>query len=144
MNQKALVRAAFEMLPKAYAPYSHFHVGAALLTGDGEVFAGCNVENASYGAAICAERTALVQAVSAGKREFQAIAVVGGREGHVTDFAPPCGICRQVMVEFCGPDFLILLARSPEEIRCFTLAELLPEAFEGARLIEEDGFHADV
>ena len=80
MNQKALVEAALAMLPKAYAPYSHFHVGAALLTKDGEVFTGCNVENASYGAAICAERTAFVKAVSEGKREFQAIAVVGGRE----------------------------------------------------------------
>lgn len=144
MNQKALVEAAFAMLPKAYAPYSHFHVGAALLTKDGEVFTGCNVENASYGAAICAERTAFVKAVSEGKREFQAIAVVGGREGAVTDFTPPCGICRQVMAEFGGPDFQILLAKSPEEIRCLTLAELLPEAFGGAQLEKEDGSDADV
>ncbi|WP_434311312.1 cytidine deaminase [Hominifimenecus sp. rT4P-3] len=136
MNQRALVEAAWAMLPKAYVPYSHFHVGAALLTADGEVFTGCNVENASYGAAICAERTALVKAVSEGKRDFQAIAVVGGRDGVVTDFAPPCGICRQVLAEFCGPDFLILLAKSPEEIRVFRLEELLPEAFGREKLSE--------
>lgn len=136
MNQRALVEAAWAMLPKAYAPYSHFHVGAALLTSDGEVFTGCNVENASYGAAICAERAALVKAVSEGKRDFQAIAVVGGRDGVVTDFAPPCGICRQVLAEFCKPDFQILLARSPEEIRIFRLEELLPEAFGSEKLSE--------
>ena len=144
MTDQELVDRAIKMQEFSYVPYSRFPVGAALLCDDGTVFTGCNVENASYGAAICAERTAFVKAVSEGKREFQAIAVVGGRGGAVTDFTPPCGICRQVMAEFGGPDFQILLAKSPEEVRCLTLAELLPEAFGGAQLEKEDGSDADV
>ena len=129
-QKKALIKKAAEMLPYAYAPYSHFHVGAALLCADGSVYTGCNVENASYPAGNCAERTAIFKAVSEGKRDFTAICIVGGPDEEIRDFCPPCGICRQVMAEFCAPaSFEILLAKSPEEYRSCTLAELLPLGF---------------
>lgn len=130
MNEKTLVELAFSMLPRAYAPYSHFHVGAALLGEDGKVYLGCNIENASYGATNCAERTALFKGVSEGCLRFTAIAVVGGKEGKVEDFTPPCGICRQALAEFCDPaSFQVILACSPEERKVYTLAELLPLSF---------------
>ncbi len=134
-----LIRAAMEAREQAYAPYSGYLVGAALLTEDGEIYQGCNIENASYGAANCAERTAFFKAVSQGKRDFRAIAVVGGsreaRQGDgFPDMAYPCGICRQVMREFCGPDFRILVGRSPEDFKEYTLDELLPESFGPARM----------
>ncbi len=134
LQDRELIRAALEARERAYAPYSGYLVGAALLTANGTVFQGCNIENASYGAANCAERTAFFKAVSQGEREFLAIAIVGGsREigpGEVfPDLAYPCGICRQVMREFCGPDFRILVGRSTEEFREYTLEELLPESF---------------
>ena len=114
----------------AYAPYSRFQVGAALLCADGSVCTGCNVENASYPAGLCAERAAVAKAVSGGKREFAAIAIVGGRDGKVTDFCPPCGICRQVLREFADPKrFYVILAASADRYRLFTLEELLPESF---------------
>ena len=129
-KRKMLIRAAMDMLPMAYAPYSHFHVGAALLCRDGSVYTGCNVENAAYPAGNCAERTAIFKAVSEGKRDFEAICIVGGPEGVIQDFCPPCGICRQAMAEFCAPaSFEILLAKSPEEYRRYTLSELLPLGF---------------
>jgi len=129
-----LIQAAIEARKRAYAPYSGYLVGAALLTDDGEIYQGCNVENASYGAANCAERTAFFKAVSQGKRDFGAIAIVGGsREAgqgeRFPDMAYPCGICRQVMREFCGPDFRILVGRSIEDYEEYTLEELLPESF---------------
>ena len=129
MDDRALAEAALKARDGAYAPYSHFQVGAALLTADGTVYTGCNVENASYGATICAERTAFVKAVSQGARQFTAIAVAGGPEGQAPEQTPPCGICRQVMAEFCGPSFRILLPISPEEIVTYTLGQLLPEVF---------------
>ena len=106
-----MIRRAFSALPFAYAPYSHFKVGASLLTEDGEVYTGCNIENAAYGPSNCAERTAFFKAISEGKREFLAIAIVGGMEGsEATQYCPPCGVCRQVMAEFCNPEqFLIIL-----------------------------------
>lgn len=125
-----LVGTAVKMRERSYAPYSHFHVGAALLCADGRVFTGCNVENASYGATICAERTALVKAVSEGAREFTAIAIAGGLEGVITEAAPPCGICRQFMSEFCSPDFIVLLALPGGEYEKHTLGELLPLSFD--------------
>lgn len=129
-EKKELVRAAIDALPGAYVPYSHFHVGAALLCDDGTVYTGINVENASYPATNCAERTAFFQAVNAGKREFTAIAICGGKDGLIEDYCAPCGICRQVMREFCSPTtFKILLARSEEDIKEFTLEELLPFGF---------------
>ena len=128
-RKKQLIQQAEEMLPLAYAPYSHFHVGAAILGMDGRIYTGCNIENASYGAANCAERTALFKAVSEGCRSFQAIAIVGGIHGIITDFTPPCGICRQVLAEFCDPEsFEVILARPGEE-RSYLLKELLPLAF---------------
>lgn len=132
MSVRKLVAAALAARDGAYAPYSHFHVGAALLTLDGKIYTGCNVENASYGASNCAERTAFFKAVSEGERSFQAIAVTGGAAGgEPEDFAYPCGICRQVMQEFCGPEFRILVVKGLEEYREYTLKELLPWGFGG-------------
>lgn len=129
-NASALCRKALEMRAYSYVPYSHFHVGAALLCEDGTVYGGCNIENAAYTPTNCAERTAFFKAVSEGKRSFLAIAIAGGPEGaEKLDYCPPCGVCRQVMREFCGADFEILLAVSPTEWRTYTLQELLPESF---------------
>ena len=129
-NASALCRKALEMRAYSYVPYSHFHVGAALLCEDGTVYGGCNIETAAYTPTNCAERTAFFKAVSEGKRSFLAIAIAGGPEGaEKLDYCPPCGVCRQVMREFCGADFEILLAISPTEWRTYTLQELLPESF---------------
>lgn len=125
-----LIQKAFGMLEKAYVPYSHFHVGAALLSEDGTIFTGCNIENSAFGPSNCAERTAFFKAVSEGYKTFSAIAVVGGPEGKVTDFCTPCGVCRQVMREFCKPDFKIICAKSMEEYKVYTLADLLPYSFD--------------
>lgn len=129
-DKKALVKAAIDGLPRSYAPYSRFHVSAALLCGDGTVFVGNNVENASYSATNCAERSAFFTAVNAGKRDFRAIAICGGKNGEVTDYCAPCGVCRQVMREFCRPEeLLVLLAKSESEYREYTLEQLLPLSF---------------
>ncbi len=129
MNERELIAAAERARQAAYAPYSHFAVGAALLCADGAVFAGCNVENASYPLGNCAERTAIFAAVAAGKREFQALAIVGGNENTPADtLCPPCGACRQVIREFCAPDFPIFL-KDGNEIVKRTLSELLPDSF---------------
>lgn len=124
MTDRELYEAALEMLPNAYAPFSKFRVGAALLTKDGKVYTGVNVENSSFGGTICAERTAFVKAVSEGVREFKAIAIAssGGE-------AWPCGICRQFMQEFCDEDFVVITAKDTDSIRKYTLKELLPEGF---------------
>ncbi len=131
MEEKKLIRAALEARQNAYAPYSHFQVGAALLARSGRVYQGCNIENAAYSASNCAERTAFFKAVSEGERAFEAIVIVGGREGETElDFCAPCGICRQVMAEFCDLDqFRVILARNEEDFKSYTLRELLPEAF---------------
>ncbi len=129
MNEVMLIEKAFEMLKFSYCPYSHFHVGAALLSKTGKIYGGCNVENAAYGPSNCAERTAIFKAVSEGEKEFEAICIAGGMNGVITDFCSPCGVCRQVMREFCSPDFKIILAKSKDEYKIFTLAELLPESF---------------
>ena len=113
-----MIRRAFSALPFAYAPYSHFKVGAALLTEDGEVYTGCNIENAAFGPGNCAERTAIFKAVSEGKRDFIAICIVNENQDGGHDFCPPCGVCRQVMAEFCDPEtFQIILAKSRNIIR---------------------------
>ena len=123
------------MLNFSYAPYSHFHVGAALLTKDGKIYTGCNIENAAYGPSNCAERTAFFKAVSEGILKFDAIMVVGGPNGKIKDYCPPCGVCRQVMMEFCNPDeFKIFLAKSKDDIVEYTLKELLPLGFGNADL----------
>lgn len=124
-----LIKKAIEMLNFSYAPYSNFHVGAALLTSEGEIYTGCNIENAAYGPSNCAERTAIFKAVSEGKKEFEAIAVVGGKNGKIENFCPPCGVCRQVLAEFCKKDFEIVLAKSTNEYKIMTLEKLLPESF---------------
>lgn len=129
MNDKELIIAAFNAMEKAYAPYSGYKVGAALLCKNGKLFTGCNIENASYTPTICAERTAFFKAVSEGEREFEKIAVVGGKDGNVTDTFMPCGVCRQVMTEFCKADFTVLVAKSADEYCSFTLEQLLPHSF---------------
>ncbi|MBO6000133.1 MAG: cytidine deaminase [Lachnospiraceae bacterium] len=121
---------ALDARQAAYAPYSGFLVGAALLTADGTVYTGCKIENASYSPSNCAERTAFFKAVSEGEKDFTAIAIAGGaKEAKELDYCPPCGVCRQVMREFCRDDFRIILVKSREEYKEHTLAELLPESF---------------
>ena len=137
--EKALIEkmigTAIEQLNYSYAPYSHFKVGAALLAKDGSLYTGCNIENAAYGPSNCAERTAFFKAVSEGERTFRAICIVGGKDGVLTEYAAPCGVCRQVMMEFCNPDdFQIILATSPEQYEIFTLRQLLPLGFGPANL----------
>lgn len=136
---KELVSAAIEARRKSYSPYSHYQVGAALLTADGKMITGCNIENAAYGPSNCAERTAFFKAVSEGIRDFAAIAIVGSPEGEaITQFAYPCGVCRQVMREFCEPSqFQIIVAKSVEDYRVMSLADLLPESFGPAMLKQE-------
>lgn len=130
MDKRELIQKAIDALPASYAPYSHFHVAAALLCGDGSVYIGNNIENASYSATVCAERCAFFKAVSEGKRRFQAIAICGGQNGVITDYCPPCGVCRQVMREFCAPkEFQIYLAKSREDYVEYTLEQLLPMSF---------------
>ena len=130
MENKELIRLALEAREKAYVPYSKYMVGAALLTKDGTVYQGCNIENAAYTPTNCAERTAFFKAVSEGEREFAAIAVVGGYAGAPTDYAYPCGVCRQVMMEFCDPkEFHVITAISEDEYIDKTLEEMLPHGF---------------
>ena len=129
MDTDLLIQTAVKMLDFSYVPYSHFHVGAALLTKSGKIYTGCNIENAAYGPSNCAERTAIFKAVSEGEKEFEAIAVVGGSEGKIEDFCPPCGVCRQVLAEFCEKDFKFILAKSVSEYKIFNLEDLLPESF---------------
>ncbi len=127
-----LIGQALGARTKAYAPYSEYQVGAALLSAHGRVYPGCNIENASYGATVCAERVAFFRAVQEGEREFRAIAIVGGKKGEAPEgFAYPCGICRQVMKEFCKEDFMIIVAKSLDEYEVSTLGELLPHGFGG-------------
>ena len=124
MTDQELVNLAFTMLDRAYVPYSHFPVGAALLCADGSVFTGCNVENAAYGSCICAERTALVKAVSEGRRDFVKLAVVGRGE----DYCWPCGACRQMLFEF-APQLTVLVARGDGDFVQIPLSDLLPHGF---------------
>ncbi len=127
---KKLISAALSARENSYAPYSGFNVGAAVLAADGRVFTGCNIENAAFSPTVCAERVAVFTAVAAGCRELSAIAVVGGKTGEETGFAYPCGVCRQVLSEFCGGDFKIIVAKSEAEYEEHTLSELLPHSFD--------------
>ncbi len=129
MTPEKLMELAIDAMGHSYSPYSGYKVGAALLCADGTVYQGCNVENASYSPTICAERTAIFKAIYDGKREFTAIAVCGGKDGKITGQFPPCGVCRQVMREFCKNDFLIYLHNADGGIDSFTLADLLPQSF---------------
>ncbi len=130
-KRRSLIRAAVSARENSYAPYSGYCVGAALLCKDGSVVTGCNVENASYGATNCAERTAVFKAVSERRREFSAIAIAGGKKGEaMLDYAFPCGVCRQVLREFCNPaEFIVIVCRSETDFTEMTLAELLPHSF---------------
>lgn len=127
---KSLIEKALDMRNSSYVPYSHYRVGAALEASDGRFFSGCNIENSSYGASNCAERTAFFKAVSEGVHSFKRIVITGGPEEGELQYATPCGICRQVMREFCDPDnFEVILAKSTEDYKIYTLAQLLPESF---------------
>lgn len=132
MDYQGLIAQAIAAKQSAYAPYSNFRVGAALLTASGKVYTGCNVENVSFSATNCAERTAVYKAVSEGEREFTAIVVNGDNK----DYLPPCGVCRQVLAEFCDlQTFQVILANSEEDYRTVTLDKLLPGAFQVENLI---------
>ena len=135
MKPEVLIQKAVEAMGRAYAPYSGYKVGAALLCDDGTVYEGCNIENASYTPTVCAERTAIFKAVSEGKRNFAAIAICGGKDGAITGQFPPCGVCRQVMREFCGDDFTIYLIGKDGAYETMTLAQLLPNSFKPEFLI---------
>ena len=131
-----LIDTAIEQLKFSYTPYSNFKVGAALLTRSGEIYTGCNIENASYTPTNCAERTAFFKAVSEGVRDFQAICIVGGKDGKLTEYTAPCGVCRQVMIEFCNPKtFQIILAVDKERYEIYTLEELMPLGFGPLNLV---------
>ena len=131
-----LIDTAIEQLKFSYTPYSNFKVGAALLAKNGEIFTGCNIENASYTPTNCAERTAFFKAVSEGVREFRAISIVGGKDGKLTEYTAPCGVCRQVMMEFCDPKtFQIILAVDKERYEIYTLEELMPLGFGPLNLV---------
>lgn len=137
MNDKKLVQMAFDAMKNAYAPYSNYKVGAALLSKSGKVYTGCNIENAAYGPTNCAERTAFFKAVSEGEREFSKIALVGGKNGNVTNLFMPCGVCRQVMAEFCDESFEIIVALSEEDFKTFSLGSILPFGFSKKTLSNE-------
>ena len=134
MKTEELIAMAVEAMGHAYVPYSGFKVGAALLCADGSVYCGCNIENAAYTPSNCAERTAFFKAVYDGHRDFTAIAVCGGKNGVLTGIAAPCGVCRQVMREFCNDDFLIYLVGPYGYYETRTLPQLLPEGFSGKDL----------
>lgn len=125
MNVKKLIDAAKCVQENAYSPYSNFCVGAALLCGDGKIYTGCNIENSSYSATVCAERTAFFKAISEGQKDFTAIAVIGSDD----KICMPCGVCRQVISEFCGADFKIICVNKTGEYKEYTLGELLPFSF---------------
>lgn len=124
-----LAEKAVEAQKMAYAPYSNFKVGAALLTKSGKIFTGCNIENASYTPTVCAERTAFFKAISEGENDFEAIAIAGGMNGELNDPTPPCGVCRQVMSEFCDPDKFIICLVGKNGCKEYTLGQLMPFTF---------------
>ena len=131
-----LCRAAILAMKQSYSPYSDFKVGAALLTKDGKIYTGCNIENASFSTTVCAERTAVFKAISEGETEFAMLAIAGGKNGKLQGEVPPCGVCRQVLSEFCDKDFPILLVTDENNFKQYTLGQLLPLTF-GNTYIEE-------
>ena len=140
---RKLIRTAVRQLSYSYAPYSHFKVGAALLAENGTIYTGCNIENAAYTPTNCAERTAFFKAVSEGVRTFKAICIVGGMNGKLTDYTAPCGVCRQVMMEFCSPEeFEIILAKGEDDYKMYKLKDLMPLGFGPGNLRE--GRHEEV
>ncbi len=135
MTDKELIRLAFDAMDRAYAPYSLHKVGAALLTKSGKVYQGCNIENAAFSPTVCAERSAFFKAVYDGERSFEKIAVVGGKNGEVTDYFYPCGVCRQVMSEFCGDDFSVIIAKSEDDYLVKSLNDLLSCRFSPQHIV---------
>lgn len=131
-----LIKTAIEMRKKAYAKYSKYTVGAALLTSDDQIYTGCNIENAAFTPTVCAERVSFFKAISEGKSKFKAIAISAGKGKQASeDYPSPCGVCRQVMAEFCNPDkFIIILVKNPKDYKVYTLSELLPDCFTPERL----------
>ncbi len=131
MNNCELIKTALEARKMSYSPYSGFSVGAALLCADGSVYSGCNIENSAFSPTNCAERTAFFNAISEGKRDFVRIAVVGGNANEeIRSYCPPCGICRQVMKEFCSENFEIIMAKNSDDYKIMILSELLPASFD--------------
>lgn len=129
MTNEELAALAVRAMDNAYVPYSNYRVGAALLTKSGKIYTGCNIENASYSPTVCAERTAIFKAVSEGEREFVKIAVAGGKNGEISGEFPPCGVCRQVMAEFCDSNFEILVVKGENSFTEYKLSEILPFSF---------------
>lgn len=129
MTNEELCSLAVNAMSNAYVPYSNYRVGAALLTKSGKIYTGCNIENASYSPTVCAERTAIFKAVSEGEREFVKIAVAGGKNGEISGEFPPCGVCRQVMAEFCNSNFEILVVKGENSFTEYKLSEILPFSF---------------
>ena len=143
MDIKKLAQESIAAKEFAYTPYSHFRVGAALLTKDGGIYRGCNIENAAYTPTNCAERTAFFKAVSEGVHDFRAICIVGGMNGVLSGYTAPCGVCRQVMMEFCDPEtFQIILAAADGKYKIYRLKELLPEGFGPDNLVISGGFRS--
>lgn len=136
MDSEKLVEIASNVMKKAYTPYSHFKVGAALLCSDGTVYEGCNIENASYTPTVCAERVAFFSAVRDGQRNFSKIAIVGGHDGVLSSYAYPCGVCRQVMREFCDGNFIVILYDGAKLVE-YTLDEIMPHSFTPKDLLGE-------
>ena len=136
MDKKDLFILAKEAMKNSYAPYSNYNVGAALICKNGNVYKGCNIENASYSLTNCAERTALFSAIANGEKEFAAICIVGGKNGEINDYAMPCGACRQALAEFCNEDFKVYIGIDEDNIKEYTLNQLLPYSFNKSKLGE--------
>ena len=136
MDKKDLFKLAKDAMKNSYAPYSNYNAGAALLCKSEKIYKGCNIENASYSLTNCAERTTLFSAISNGEKEFEAIFVVGGKNGEIQDYAMPCGACRQALAEFCNEDFKVYIGIDEDNIKECTLNELLPYSFNKSKLGE--------
>ena len=134
MNKKDLFMLAKDAIKNSYSPYSQYNVGAVLLCKNGNIYKGCNIENASYSLTICAERTALFSAIANGEKEFESLCVVGGKKGEITDYAMPCGACRQVLEEFCDADFKVFVGVNENDIKEYKLSDLLPYSFGKSKL----------
>ena len=134
MNKKDLFMLAKDAIKNSYAPYSQYNVGAVLLCKNRNIYKGCNIENASYSLTNCAERTALFSAIANGEKEFESLCVVGGKKGEITDYAMPCGACRQVLAEFCDADFKVFVGVNENDIKEYKLSDLLPYSFDKSKL----------
>ena len=134
MNKKDLFMLAKDAIKNSYAPYSQYNVGAVLLCKNGNIYKGCNIENVSYSLTNCAERTALFSAIANGEKEFESLCVVGGKKGEITDYAMPCGACRQVLAEFCDADFKVFVGVNENDIKEYKLSDLLPYSFDKSKL----------